>query len=503
MASEGKHVFISYVSENSDQVDKLCDVLDAVNIPYWRDRSNLGPGDEWKVKIREAIRSGSMAFLACFSNESRARDKSYMNEELTIACEEWRLRPPGRTWLIPVRFDDGPVPEWDLGAGKTLSDLNYSDLFGAGYTPNTAQLVEKIKEVMGLSSALDPAIIRAAVGEAAAEERPALLHRLTKDMVRDPTREIELADLINEEVARVLSGMRDTERFPMQFTGGRNRDLTLACATAAGEYWRLVEPFCWSLQVAARWGSPDGLRPWARGIAALCAEALKPLGGAALLLSLRNIPSLMAVFVAAMAAGGQPRWDNFKALLIDNTVSARQYENRRLPIIDAAGPWEAFDEDDIPQLLAHAIKTGQDLETAQAAIDAKGGRKYKTAIAEWMHGSLRPLFDEQFPDDDTYDSEFDRTEVMLGILSEDLANVRQSGAPELQRRYFMNAWFGRSAWRSRRYENPVQTFADEQTTQGSTWPPLVAGLFGGSLDRATKATSQYSEKFYEERKRYL
>ena len=72
-----------------------------------------------------------------------------MNEELTLATEEWRLRPPGRTWQIPVRLDDGPVPERDLGAGKTLSDLNYSDLFGKGYTPNVAQLVERIKEVMG------------------------------------------------------------------------------------------------------------------------------------------------------------------------------------------------------------------------------------------------------------------------------------------------------------------------------------------------------------------
>ena len=34
-----KHVFVSYVHENSDEVDKLCGVLDAVNIPYctqWR-----------------------------------------------------------------------------------------------------------------------------------------------------------------------------------------------------------------------------------------------------------------------------------------------------------------------------------------------------------------------------------------------------------------------------------------------------------------------------------
>src|SRR5882757_9600521 len=169
--AETKHVFVSYVRENSDRVDELCAILDAAKIPYWRDRSKLGPGDEWKVKIGEAIRSGSMIFLACFSNESRAKAKTYMNEELTLAIEEGRQLPPGRTWLIPVRFDDGPVPEWNLGTGKLLSDLNHCDLFGKGYEPNIFQLVDKIKEVMGLPAATDPAVVHTLAEKAAAAEQ--------------------------------------------------------------------------------------------------------------------------------------------------------------------------------------------------------------------------------------------------------------------------------------------------------------------------------------------
>lgn len=46
-----------------------------------------------------------MVFLACFSDRSRAKQKSYMNEDLTLAAGEYRLRAPGQTWLIPVRFD--------------------------------------------------------------------------------------------------------------------------------------------------------------------------------------------------------------------------------------------------------------------------------------------------------------------------------------------------------------------------------------------------------------
>jgi len=41
--SDGKHVFVSYVHEDSTQVDGLCAVLEAAQIPYWRDRKSLGP----------------------------------------------------------------------------------------------------------------------------------------------------------------------------------------------------------------------------------------------------------------------------------------------------------------------------------------------------------------------------------------------------------------------------------------------------------------------------
>ena len=85
--SSGKHVFVSYVREDSAQVDQLCSVLEASRIPYWRDRTSLGPGDAWKAKIRDAIRGGSLVFLACFSENSRAKPKSHMTEELTLAVE--------------------------------------------------------------------------------------------------------------------------------------------------------------------------------------------------------------------------------------------------------------------------------------------------------------------------------------------------------------------------------------------------------------------------------
>ncbi len=160
-----RHVFISYVHEDAVHVDRLCAVLDAAQIPYWRDRKSLAPGDHWENKVREAISSGALVFLACFSEQSRKKPKSYMNEELTIAVEEFRKFPPDVTWLIPVRFDDGDIPEWGLGAGHSLKSLNYSNLHGDNYVAEAVRLIIVIRQTLGLTS-LDTATVRRSVEEA-------------------------------------------------------------------------------------------------------------------------------------------------------------------------------------------------------------------------------------------------------------------------------------------------------------------------------------------------
>ena len=88
------HTFISYVRENSLEVDKLQRALEASGIQVWRDTADLWPGEDWRAKIRRAIIDNTLVFIACFSSLSVARDKSYQNEELVLAIEQLRLRRP-------------------------------------------------------------------------------------------------------------------------------------------------------------------------------------------------------------------------------------------------------------------------------------------------------------------------------------------------------------------------------------------------------------------------
>jgi TIR domain-containing protein len=142
------HVFMSYVREDSHHVDQLQEALQAAGIPVWRDTVDLWPGEDWRAKIRHAITDNALVFIACFSNASLARSKSNQNRELALAIEQMQLRRPDEPWLIPVRFDDCMIPDWEIGAGRTLGSIQPADLFGDRADEGAARLVAAILRIL-------------------------------------------------------------------------------------------------------------------------------------------------------------------------------------------------------------------------------------------------------------------------------------------------------------------------------------------------------------------
>jgi len=145
-----RHIFLSYVRENASTVDRLAADLRALGVTVWLDRENIVPGRRWRDAIREAIRAGDL-FVACFSREFLTRDVSYMNEELIIAIEELRLRPTDRAWFIPASLDGASIPPRSIGAGETLTDLQWVDL-GSDWNRG----VKMIAELAGASTSTNP-----------------------------------------------------------------------------------------------------------------------------------------------------------------------------------------------------------------------------------------------------------------------------------------------------------------------------------------------------------
>lgn len=148
--SQRGHAFISYVREDARRVDRLQKLLEANGVPVWRDTARLLPGEDWKKKIRQAIAADTLAFIACFSKNSETREKSHQRDELLLAIEQLRLRSPDRPYLIPVRFDDCPIPDWDIGRGQTLRSLQWVDFFGKQKEADAEKLLEGIHHILNI-----------------------------------------------------------------------------------------------------------------------------------------------------------------------------------------------------------------------------------------------------------------------------------------------------------------------------------------------------------------
>jgi TIR domain len=121
-----RHAFISYVHEDASHVDQLQRALEAAGVSVWRDTANLWPGEDWRMKIRQAITSNALVFIACFSSHSIARVKSRQNEELALAIDQLRMRRPDVPWLIPLASIQGADlfgEDRDAGVRRLLTTL--------------------------------------------------------------------------------------------------------------------------------------------------------------------------------------------------------------------------------------------------------------------------------------------------------------------------------------------------------------------------------------------
>jgi hypothetical protein len=111
-------------------------------------------------------------------------------------------------------------------------------------------------------------------------------------------------------------------------------------------------------------------------------------------------------------------------------------------------------------------------------------------FSEYMIESAQPMLDDLLFLGERYEEMFDRFEVMLALLSKDVPN-----------RLVM----GRFAWKHwndvRQGTNmyPFNVIKKEAETAGQDWPPLRAGLFGGSIERLARTINDCEEILQKEK----
>ncbi len=87
----------------------------------WVDEKKLLPGQDWRLKIEEAVET-SDAVIICLSNRSVTKE-GYVQKELRYAREIALEKPEETIFLIPLRLDECNVP-------RGLRFYQWVDYFG-------------------------------------------------------------------------------------------------------------------------------------------------------------------------------------------------------------------------------------------------------------------------------------------------------------------------------------------------------------------------------------
>lgn len=115
-------VFLSYASQDKSLVRELSRRLVGEGwIDTWQDEKNLLPGQDWRVKIEEAVEEADVVIIV-LSQHSVSKE-GHVQKELRYAREIALEKPDDAIFLIPLRLDECEVP-------RGLRFYQWMDYFG-------------------------------------------------------------------------------------------------------------------------------------------------------------------------------------------------------------------------------------------------------------------------------------------------------------------------------------------------------------------------------------
>jgi TIR domain-containing protein len=137
--NENVKVFISYAREDTEAANRLYNDLKISGLDPWLDTESLLGGENWRIAIKDAIRS-SRYFIPLLSSNS-VEKIGYVQRELRDALEVLLEFPQSKRFVIPARLDETKVndeklreihiidlfPEWKEGIQKILVSMGVQD----------------------------------------------------------------------------------------------------------------------------------------------------------------------------------------------------------------------------------------------------------------------------------------------------------------------------------------------------------------------------------------
>jgi len=130
-------VFLAYVEEDYEKVDRLFHALTKAGFEPWMDRHKLLPGQNWPRALENAIETADF-FVACLSRRSVMKRGTFQSE-MRFAMDCARNAPLDSIYFIPLRLEQCEVPQ------QIRQQLQYVDFFPT-FASGVRQLVGIIRK---------------------------------------------------------------------------------------------------------------------------------------------------------------------------------------------------------------------------------------------------------------------------------------------------------------------------------------------------------------------
>lgn len=283
-----------------------------------------------------------------------------------------------------------------------------------------------------------------------------------KRYIDDPTKRIRLYDLVVGEAARVR---RTVEEVPVGFY---YKDV------AQDEINRRLEAYEESTAVLRAlfvtgcfWGSHAHQDQWVTALERLASFPLVADTHYSDWLKLRYYPALLTLYAGGIAALARGNYETLSALLYRPTALDISYGADRHPLI--------FDVH--CSIMTDAVAEG----VAPGMI-----RAYVLPNRLRSRNGLWESLRNYLPAEDQFQQCMDRFEYLFGLVHTDLA-IKHDWSFWGPRGYLPFKQHGQ-------YARQLITLIDNEIeTEGLQWPPLRAGMFGGSLERLKGARKEFDE----------
>jgi hypothetical protein len=316
-----------------------------------------------------------------------------------------------------------------------------------------------------------------------------------KSRLLDAGRRIELEEYVSRLANDLAEHLADANEFPSTSEQlGNEFEAARFMSARVERYWEGVAPLLEALIPGCAWGAPDQTPIWTRAIQRVANASQEP-SGKVVLIELQKFPVLPLLYGAGMAAISRSKYDALRSVAIDPLLRTN---HGRVPLISASHPWRPFSTFEWTAHILALEAEGVTVDESTFA-DLRSGRKGKryTPVSDHLHAKLRPYFSDLLPDIDEYSETFDRLEILLGVIAADArAQLHEKGL------YADDPYVGAFSWRDRYSSLAVEeAMLSELESLRDNWPPIQAGLFGGSTDRAITAFRAFNQKASDARMR--